>query len=270
MHVLAWARANLPSILGRDKVDVDRYVLVGDSAGGLLVSLMGLRLGGNEGLPAPRAIVDIYGCADIPGMLEMDRKGEEAEEWKGEFKAEELEKYLEDREGEVLTEAMSWREMEEYTEEELSGYWKKEVKYTERIRLQAELHVWRSLHPRGGELIAKAALHPERFERREEFEEYMREMSPLWALRKRAGEGGKYPPTAFLHGTEDEAVPVEHSREMAKILKGMGVPIVEIYPEGQKHVFDRKYTSADVPGWNEDIQPIVDFVARQVDEPTEP
>ncbi|KAK0638607.1 Alpha/Beta hydrolase protein [Cercophora newfieldiana] len=262
LHVVAWLRENLPSILGVGRVDVDRYVLAGDSAGGLLVSLMGLHLH----TPAPRAIIDIYGGADFPAMLALDRKDEAPAEWKGEFPAEKLEAFLEDRDqGKVLTDALSWMEMEQFTEEELSAHWKSEVKYDERIRMQAEAHIWRSLHPMGSEMLVRAVLHPEKFETKEKMDEKMMEMSPLHALRKVAETGGRYPPTAFLHGTGDEAVPWELSREMARVLKGMGVPVVERYPEGEPHVFDRKYTSTDVSGWEVDIQPIVDFVRHHVD-----
>lgn len=244
LFVVRWLRGNLPSILGAEAVDVDRYVLAGDSAGGLLVMLMGMRLGKglNVDVP-PRAIIDIYGGADFVGSLELDREGE-GEEWKGEFSAEELEAYLDNRdEREVISEALSWREMEEYSEEELSGYCKKEIRYTKRVRLQAELHVWRSLHPKGGELMIRATMHREKFGTEEEFDEFVREMSPLRALRRVKEEGEReFPPTAFLHGTGDEAVPVQHSREVAATLKGMGVPVVERYPEGEPHVFDRKYT----------------------------
>ncbi|KAK4444041.1 putative isoprenylcysteine alpha-carbonyl methylesterase ICMEL2 [Podospora aff. communis PSN243] len=267
LHILGWLRDNLPGILGEDRVDVDRYVLAGDSAGGVLVTLLGLRLPMGA-VPAPRAIVDVYGAADFPAMLAMDRKEEAPAEWKGEFDARRLEAFLEDRRVEnVMTDALSWDEMEQFTEEELSGYWKSEVRYMERVRLQAELHIWRSLHPRGTELMMRAVLHPEKLPGgREELEGKVREMSPLWALRGYAEEGGReYPPTAFLHGTGDEAVPWEHSQAMAEVLRGMGVPVVERYPEGEPHVFDRKYTSVDVPGWDEVIQPIVDFVVQHVE-----
>ncbi|KAK0614575.1 Alpha/Beta hydrolase protein [Immersiella caudata] len=261
LFIVHWLRENLPAILGPDRVDVDRYALSGDSAGGLLVMLMGLHLHS----PAPKAIIDIYGGADLPAMLKLDRD-EEPAEWKGEFPAEKLEAYLEDRDREnVLKDALSWREMEEYTEEQLSGYWKSEIKYTHRIRLQAELHIWRSLHPKGSELMMRAVLRPEKFETKEEVEAHMREMSPMHALTENSKNGGKFPPTAFLHGTGDSAVPVDHSRQLAGVLKGMGVGVVECYPEGEEHVFDRKYTSSDVPGWEADIQPIIDFVVRHVE-----
>lgn len=243
LEALAWSRANLPAVLGEGKVDVDRYVLYGDSAGGLLVMLMGLHL---KSAP-PRAIVNVYGVVDFPGIMAAEQQApeREAQPWTGEFSEAELERFLHDRDpANVLTASTAWREMEEFDDTEFSRLLGTEFRYTKRVRLQAELHIWRSMHPRGAALLTTAVMHPEKFEDEEKLREFSLTLSPLQVLRKRQAEGndGGYPPTAFLHGTGDTAVPVQQSYDMAKTLREMGVPVVERYEEGEEHVFDHKYT----------------------------
>lgn len=188
--------------------------------------------------PPPRAVIDVYGLVDFPGQLELDRDTPAAE-WKGEWSASELEEFLDDRDPKnVMTEAHAWDEKEKYTEADLSEFWGVKWEFTERVRKQAEVHMWRTTHPKGNQLMIRAIFHPERFDK-EGLKRHVKEISPLWLLR----EGkGPFPPTALLHGTGDEAVSVKQSRDFADELKKIGVPVVECYEEGQPHVWDRKYT----------------------------
>jgi len=62
------------------------------------------------------------------------------------------------------------------------------------------------------------------------------------SLAVRYARGKKsYPPTFFLHGTADMAVPVEQSYRMAGRLRGMGVPVGEAYCEGGLHCFEQAF-----------------------------
>lgn len=262
LYVLAWCRNVLPGIVAAEEegggvppVDAERYVLVGDSAGGTLAALMAGEVGRRAGGVMPRALVDVYGLVDFFGELGLDReregKGVEAPEWKGEFSGEELGAFMMDRNPEnAMTVAMAWTEMEEWTEEELSALWGVEVKYDERIRRHAELNVWTQTRVDSIAWMYKGIMHPERFEGRPEgeYEAFVNGVSPLTVLRKRKEEGvkGGYPPTAFLHGTGDVNVPVKQSRDFAQVLREMGVDVVECYEEGQGHVWDRKYTVSSV------------------------
>jgi len=63
----------------------------------------------------------------------------------------------------------------------------------------------------------------------------LRKWSPYHMLDK------SYPPTFFLHGTADEAVPVEQSYRMEAKLKDMGVHTGSAYKEGGAHCFDQNY-----------------------------
>ncbi|KAK3686177.1 Alpha/Beta hydrolase protein [Podospora appendiculata] len=266
---IAWCRANLPSILGADKVDVDRYVVGGESAGGTFSTLMGLCL-----QPPPRAVVDVYGVVDFIGLEQLgmneparDEVGEEVDEWKGEFSEDTLRAYLADRDpANVLTDALSWNEMELISDVELSKRWVTDFRYNERIRLQAELHIWRSLRNEPSGLLS-CTMHSERFEGDElALRQFVSSMSPHRVLLERRASGAKveYPPTAFLHGTGDVDVPISQSREMARVLRESGVDVVESYEPEMPHVFDAKYTGPDVEGWDTYIQPILDFVNEHV------
>lgn len=288
LDAIAWTRTNLPSILGADKVDTTRYVLYGDSAGGLLVTLMGLHLAN----PPPRAIVDVYGVVDFQSIMALDQQTRDGERqpWQGEFTEAELEAFLGDRDpANVLTASTAWRERDEVSDAEISRRWGTTFQYTKRICLQSELHIWRSMQPKGVSLLIKAAMHPEKFEDEIKLQEFINSVSPLQVLRQRQADGQtEYPPTAILHGTGDTAVPVQQSYYMAKILKEMGVPVIERYEEGEEHVFDNKYTvrfippfacskcpltrilcqSDEVEGWKTSIQPILDFVKQHVEHST--
>ncbi|KAK3325086.1 Alpha/Beta hydrolase protein [Apodospora peruviana] len=273
LSAIAWCRTNLPLILGPSKIDVNRYVLVGESAGGHLVTSMALHLPS----PGPKAVIDVYGPIDLFTMgifepagsfPENQVKGKEATEWsedEHEFTEEELETFLGDRDPKnVITTALSWKEQEVISDDDLRKRWGAPgFEYSRRIRLQAELHIWRQSR-RGPGGMLKGVIHPEGFADQREVEKFVESVSPLRVLLRRIkdGKGGGmvYPPTAILHGSGDFHVPIEQSYALAAALKGAGVPVVESYAEGEEHCFDFRFTSADVPGWNEYIQPIVDFV----------
>jgi len=279
LDCVAWSRENLPRILGEEQVDVDRYVLAGESAGGFFVTMMATKLieafGKGSGVPPPRAVVDIYGVVNwftMPVSLDVHPEQIEGTEWKGRWTEKELRTYLGDRDPEnILLDSFFWDEDLLVTEEDLKKRLKTtELKYTERRLLQGELHRWRS--ERGTlEDINRGVFHSEKWgvERgTKEYErmafEYKKSVSAELLAVEAAIRGDKYPPTAFLHGSGDAAVPIDQSESFARTLRGLGVPVVECYEEGEPHVFDRKYTDPDVPGWDKYIQPILDFVEEHV------
>ena len=57
-----------------------------------------------------------------------------------------------------------------------------------------------------------------------------------------------WPPTYFIHGTADTAVPVSESREMAKLLDSKGVPYDLVEVEGAGHAFDKVAESREIAG----------------------
>jgi acetyl esterase/lipase len=240
LDAVTWCRVNLPHLLGQDRVDVDRYVVCGDSSGGTLATLLG-----HYADPPPRVVIDVYGVIDFESMGWL---GDEAQkqlpsigstEWKGEFTEAELHAFLSDRNpANTLDVAPPW--IARYTEEQLSKQWATQFRYTKRIRLQTELHVWRTNRGKQGikSDLLKAVIHEENFPDRKALSDFLASVSPLRLL-----DGNtRYPPTAFLHGTADSVVPISQSIKMAEVLKSMGVPTVECYESGMKHGFDSKYT----------------------------
>jgi len=248
LEAVAWCRENLPSILGPDTVDVDRYVLCGESAGGHLVTLMGAHLFD----PPPRAIIDVYGVVDFLTLSAFDpdptKRPNRSQQgpWTGKFSEDILNNLLRDRNpANILTEAMPWNEFERFTDTQLSERWATDFRYTERVLMQAELHMTHALGV-SADGLRVGIMHGEKLANEEELVAFASSMSPLRILQSRFEQGQRghalYPPTAFLHGTGDESVPVEQSYAMAKLLSEAGVPVIECYEEGEPHVFDKKYT----------------------------
>ncbi|RYP68454.1 hypothetical protein DL769_005506 [Monosporascus sp. CRB-8-3] len=266
IEAIAWCRANLPKILGADKVDVDRYVICGESAGGTMVTLMGHR----SLSPPPRAIIDCYGVTDLLDLIEKHGwKGgifpssEGDAKWEGEFSQEELEAFLGDRNPKnIVTQSLFGDEHTRLKEKTVQEAWlAPNFKYTKRIRLQADLHTWRVVVKSKTALsFLRGSIHSERFSNVGDLKKYITSVSSLRLLEGKES----YPPTAFLHGTGDEAVSLEQSKAMASKLREMGVPVIECYEPNLPHVFDNKYTSPDVPGWDTYIQPLLDFVNHHV------
>lgn len=243
LDAVAWLRASLPDIVGKDKIDVNRYIVCGESAGGHLVTLMAHHLS-----PPPRAVIDAYGITDFaatwpisrPTTPPADAPGPvDAPIDTGEFSEQELYDFFADRDpANVITDALWGDEDTRLPESVLKKQWATEFKYTRRIRLQAALHRFRAGNPKAVvRSLRVGAFHEERFEDEEALKKFVLSVSPAPLL-----EGKKwYPPTAFLHGTADTGAPIEQSKLMAAKLKEMGVEVVESYEEGGEHVFDKKY-----------------------------
>ncbi|KAH7156692.1 Alpha/Beta hydrolase protein [Dactylonectria macrodidyma] len=264
LEAVAWCRSNLPSIIGSDLIDIDRYVVCGESAGGTLVSLLGHHLN-----PPPKVVIDAYGVVDFLSPItrkkiftELDSdSGKDVPPWEGEFSAAELDAFLDDRNpANLITDALFWDEHDTMSDGFLSSYLKTEFRYSKRIRLQAELGLWRAKYrPHRG--FVRAVFHQEKFVDDDALEKFIETFSPVHLLKGKTW----YPPTAILHGTADSAVEIEQSYVFAKKLKEMGVPTVECYEPGEDHVFDEKYTGPEVPGWDKYIQPVLDFVNEHID-----
>lgn len=249
LEAVSWCRVSLPSILGADKVDVNRYVLLGESAGGHLVTLMGLCLSN----PGPKAIVNVYGLVDfltMPAFGPPDQRPTRATQgpWNGKSSEEELNKLLRDRDqANALTDALPcpWNEFESISNTEISKLWETVFHCTDRLLKQAELHMLHSpsCSPLG---LHVGIMHEDDFPTEDELMAFVRFVSPYRVLQQRVEQGKRglelYLPTAFLHGTGDVDVLVEQSYAMAELLKNANVPIIESYEEGGLHVLDIKYT----------------------------
>jgi len=252
LDAVKWCKENLPRIVGEDKVDVERYVICGESAGGTLTTLMGHHLS-----PPPPVVIDVYGVVDFLDPRLLTPTSPDLPPWEGEFTEAEILAGLDDRNpANLMCDALFGNEQTKCTDEELSQRWGTQIAYTKRVRFQRETHNYISTRKH----LFKLAFHPERFQTTDELLEYAASLSSYRLLDK----AKSYPPTAFLHGTADEGVPIGESQKMAEKLRQMGVPVVECYEPGGPHVFDQVYSGPHVEGWDLYIQPVLDFVNQQL------
>lgn len=259
LDAVSWCRANLPSILGTYKVDVSQLILCGESGGALLTGLMGHHLS-----PPPKAVILVYGILDPAAawpILKPIPEDGNAPPWVGEFSDAELEDILKDRdESNMLKDALWHDENITTSEQALSRSWGTDVRFTHRIRLQAELHRWRSdINARINSTVRSVrlgSLHAERFADEAGLAAFLRSMSPSPLLETKTS----YPPTAFLHGMDDSAAPLAQSQAMAKRLKAINVPVIESYEPHEDHVFDHKYTVSNSWCWDHGIHVLIKYL----------
>ena len=121
----------------------------------------------------------------------------------------------------------------------LTKNWKVDFPITQRIRLQLACQNY--LSTPGAKYVA--LFHPERLSSHEEVIAFLKTMSPKQILEGEEYVSGKkkYPPTAFLHGTADEPVPVEQTYAFDEQLRKLGVKTMVCIEEGGPHVFDHVY-----------------------------
>jgi len=271
LDFIAWCRKELPGVIGEDRVDVDRYCVLGESAGGHLVTLMATRLE-----PAPKVVVDVYGVVDFmdpyTGMTTPPKEvykpsasgpsqDAAAIESDADFTKAEILAAIHDHDpSHALSDAIF---SNSDLKRPISKNWKVDFPITRRIRLQLACQNY--LGEQGVKYVA--LFHPERFSSHDQVLAFIKSLSPHQILDGEEYTSGKkkYPPTAFLHGTADEPVPVEQTHKFAAKLKKLGTETVVCIEEGGPHVFDHVYSSPDIAGWNEYIQPVVDFVQKHIE-----
>ncbi|KAK7924943.1 hypothetical protein PG985_006997 [Apiospora marii] len=259
---VAWCRRELPAILGEDKVDVDRYVITGESGGGFMVTNMATRLPE----PAPRAVVDVYGLVDLfdpyHGLFEqVDQSAYPAwgsakdEPLQQEFSEERILSVIYgDRDpAHAISAALFAGSQVLEGEAGLAAAWKTAFPFTERVRLQAAVHSYLSSSvalgrapPRFAAPSAGAGGDDDENgkEKEEKVRAFARTVSPMQILDTEPYVGGakQYPPTAILHGSADVAVPLGQTERFAAKLRALGVEtLVSVEPD-EPHVFDQVYT----------------------------
>lgn len=223
-----WCRTNLPRLLGEGNIDIDKYVVAGESAGGHLTLMMGHVLN-----PPPKALCALYPPVDL---VTPHVGGPSPRQFPLElFTEEEVKAAIASRDPK---EALAWSPglfEATFLDEKLCGeLWHagEGFSYTKRDLLQVDI----ARYMFSNRLIMHVGLRREEFDSQEAFDEHARKWSPLFLL------DGKetYPPTYLMHGEEDSTVGLWHSQKMAGKLRNMGVPVMEWYEPGQ-HVFDLKY-----------------------------
>ena len=227
-----WCRQHLPSIV--PGIDIKKYWVGGDSAGGTLSSMMGHHL-----QPAPRAVLDVYGVVDFldphfynPYPAAIDLTGREDLEQR-------LKVAIKDRDPSNAAHARPARFHLGLPVEVLRSFWGKEdLKLdVEAATFDCDLYDYTTATGQRVTLL----LRKEECETNEAFDERCRERSALHMLDKKAKDGAKaYPPCFILHGTGDALVPVDQSYRFEQRLKDLGVPVQARYFDGEPHGFDQR------------------------------
>lgn len=268
---LAWCIMELPSILGKDNIDIDCYVVGGDSAGGTLSTLSGHLLE-----PKPKVVIDVFGLVDsldlpeqrfppLPYSLAYDNLEEVMERAKMDrdpTKAETICPWY-------------WEFPGEMDPADLRSFWgMPEFETTDKHLFRMDLNNYIQMKDERFAILYRK----DRFASEEEYIEYQKSMSPFHLLDK----AESYPPTFVLHGTADTPVPVEQSYKFVEKLKAKGIEVDARYKEGGEHCFENKIEVSDVvcndyasivlntlqrpgdDGWDEFIVPCMDFVDKHV------
>ena len=228
----AWCRAQLPSIVGKDVIDVDAFVVGGDSAGGTMSLQMGDILN-----PPPRAVIDCYGVADSE---RWNHKLKKKNQVSAADEEDDVRKGAESRDASkaevTCTFPHEWPPT--MSTEQLQMVWGTNYTVTEKDYFRQKVIGYIARHA----LFLSIGFRRENFDSDEAFLERVRENSPINMITANK----KYPPTFILHGTADEAVPIEDSYMVVDKLKGMGIPVDYRWCEGGPHEFEGEiYVSTD-------------------------
>ena len=226
------------------KIDLGRYVVAGDSAGGYFTSLSPFILS-----PPPTAVINLYGPTNLIDLSDTTLPDPETVQ-----KALKAIDYLLPGTPESVYESY-WAERDPAKAMTLAPWWWDLAQPLDKIqahlglpgyvpgekeKMVMDLYRWIAAQKRR----IPTWLRREEFDNEHEYGEYAKSMSPLSKLESATS----HPPTFILHGTADLAVPVEQSYAYEKKLKEKGIPVGSRYEEGGGHSFD---SNIQVSIWHE-------------------
>lgn len=231
-----WCRLNLPRIL--PSVDIDQCVLIGESAGGTIVSLLAHHL-----RPIPKAMVNIYGPTDFMDPHYSPKTPPNATDIQpltDKWSEEDCRVAIKNRD---LSKAITvCPYVFDIPIQQVRDQWAApSFTYTEEQRFNWEVKRYMRTH----KLLFKVILRTDQIEDEEEELEIFKKSSPLHLLEGKSKD--EYPPTWFLHGESDSVVPLGQAERMREKLQGMGVETGISFGPGQGHEFDNKYTVCPLP-----------------------
>ncbi|WRT64709.1 uncharacterized protein IL334_001643 [Kwoniella shivajii] len=252
-----WCKSNLSEIIGNtSSVDIDNYVLIGESAGGLIVSLLPFYT--MNPLP-PKAIVNIYGPTDLTYLSSTSStpiNPVEIQPLSGEFSKEEVVEGANSRDpAKALTVCPFEFDISEETYRKIWGV--PDFQYTKEQRFQYDI----KRHLRTTRSLMDVLLRKEECKNDGEWLDRLKVYSPLHLIRNGTLT---YPPTAFLHGKDDPVVNYTQAEIFSDALNNMGIDTLTCLEPGQVHEFDNKYIGPEVEGWDTYITPIAEFVEKYI------
>lgn len=241
----AWCRLHLADILAQTdgKVDIDALVVGGDSAGGTLSTLAGHKLS-----PPPRVVVDVFGVVDLTDP-HMTGEGVDPDSpaavmlrsipLSGAFTAEQVATALAETDpskAEVIA-PWSWEMDPNMDLATLQSFWgmpsfKVDPAHTLRMDMLLQMSKDSSM----GRLLVRpkdAAGHKDLDD-----SQVLAAQLRKWSSSLMLNDKDNYPPTFFLHGHKDRAVPIAQSQRMAAKLREMGIPTAEAYSPDGDHCFE--------------------------------
>ncbi|WRT68543.1 uncharacterized protein IL334_005520 [Kwoniella shivajii] len=260
-----WCLTNLPLVLGEDQVDIDKYIVGGDSAGGHFSTLCGIKFN-----PRPSVVLDLYGVIDLsdkhystptsssssPTNIDEDGNGEIKLPFNTPL-AEiiEFSKELNPKNA-VVTSAWTWELLPLMSKEQLELFWGTKYNPSENDKIRMDLNQYYTQN--GTRIRALFGVDQVDDYSQEEYERLLIQWSPIHLIKD------NYPPTVIMHGDNDVVVPIQESIDFADKLKGLGVDVESIWCEGGGHCFEQSMGSPQDPGWNEYIVPCIEFVKKHL------
>ena len=222
-----WCRSNLPNIV--PEVNIDSCTLIGESAGGTIVSLLA------HYLPV-KALVNIYGPTDFLDphySPKTPASKTDIQPLTDKWSEEDCRLAIKSRD---LSKAITvCPYVFDIPIQQVRDQWSApKFEYTEQQRFNWEV----KRYMRTYKLLFKVILRTDDLQDEEEELEIFKKASPLHML----DESKRYPPTWFLHGDSDLVVPIAQAERMRDRLVEMGVETGVSFEPGQGHEFDNKYT----------------------------
>ncbi|WVQ95083.1 hypothetical protein IAU59_002177 [Kwoniella sp. CBS 9459] len=257
-----WCKEHLPSIIGEDAIDIDRYIVGGDSAGGHLASMAGF--GAEVGFdPKPKVVLDIFGVVDLADPyiskpfdvpIHFETPLAELEALSTDY----------DAKNASVTGAWTWEIEPEMSVDLLRTFWGEAYTPSKKDKLLMDLNSY--LVNKGKRI--DAMLRSEDLSA-DDYEKAKKNWSPLHRLknanRNATNEkGDRYPPTVVMHGRQDFVVPVKQSEEFADCLEKNGTEVLRVWSEDGGHCFEQAIGGPKETGWKEYIQPTIAFVKKHL------
>ncbi|KAK4688720.1 hypothetical protein P7C73_g1371, partial [Tremellales sp. Uapishka_1] len=247
-----WCRSHLGTIVGKSHIDIDTYVVGGESAGGAFALILANLLE-----PKPKAVIDNYGVSDFSDPFFFQTPSVPMV-YSPDFSHAEIEAYVRN----AKNESQSARFAGPYEYElslpvdELQKRWGVDWVPSQEDRMIIEVRKYFTNHV----LYMNVLFNMEGKDKDDpEFVEKMRNKSAL-----HFPINGVFPPTYILHGLQDDSVPIEQSRKVAERLRGLGVDVKEVYVEGMAHGFEAFWEDPDEKNRTQWIVPCLDFVRKHV------